>query len=150
MKAIRLFFINIFLIVNITTIAQNNKTQNFDKRVQLSILILDEQPIGNDLKNNLPDGFILDSINTTGYYLRYMDNIQIVAYLYKDTERIVAIGFYEKNDAKKDIYEYTEKEMKYVYTASEHMCDYYNKGNSSIRFCPNMKEGLMVYIEKIK
>jgi hypothetical protein len=140
---------NSILMLNIVAIAQNKIIQNFGEKVKLAQLILDKQPIIKDIKNILTDGFIIDSINATGYYIEYADKIQIVAYLYKGTERTVAIGFYEKNDSKKEIYDYTEKEMKYVYTASEHMCDYFNKGNSSIRFCPNMNEGLMVYIEKI-
>ena len=148
MKTIKLFIINIFLIVSISANAQNKIIQNFDKRVQLAYLIIDKQPTGKNIKSILPDGFILDSVNATGYYITYTDKIQIIAYLYKDTERTVAVGFYENNESKKEIYDYTEKEMKYVFTASEHMCDYYKKGNSSIRFCPNMNKGLMAYIEK--
>lgn len=133
-----------------TAIAQIGTIRNFDIKVKLAQLILEKQPGAKDIKNFLPEGFILDSINATGYYITYTDKIQIIAWLYKDTERTVGVSFYENNDAKKEIYEYTEKELNYTFIASEHMCDYYNKGNSSIRFCPGMNEGLMVYIENIK
>lgn len=150
MKTITLFLFIGILIANITASAQNNYAQNFDKRVKMAHLILEKQPTAANIKGTLTDGFTLDSANATGFYVICPDKIQIIAYLYLGTERTVAVGFYEKNEAQKDIYDYTANELKYTYIASEHMCDYYKKDNSSIRFCPNMNEGLMVYIEIFK
>jgi len=98
----------------------------------------------------LISGFALDSANATGYYITCPDKVQLVAYLYKDTERTVFVGFYENNEFRKEIYEYMDKGLKYIYTDSEHMCDYFLKGKSSICFCPNMKEGLKVSVEKFE
>lgn len=148
MKAKTLFLVGGIFISSITAIAQNNYTQNFDKRVKMAHLILEKQPTTAYIKSILTDGFTLDSANATGFYITCPDKIQIVAYLYKDTERTVAVGFYEKNEEQKEIYDFTANELKYTYIASEHMCDYYKKDNSSIRFCPNLNEGLMVYVEE--
>ena len=150
MKTLIFFLFIGSLAVSIPAIAQNNYTQNFDKRVKMSHIILEKQPTTANIKDILTDGFKLDSANTTGYYITCPDKIQIIAYLYLGTERTVAVGFYEKNEAKKDIYDFTANELKYTYIASEHMCDYYKKEESSIRFCPNMNKGLMVYIEIFK
>jgi hypothetical protein len=149
MKAITFFIFIGFLIANITATSQNNYAQNFDNRVKLAQQILEKQPTSATIKGILTDGYGLDSANATGFYITCPDKIQIVAYLYLGTERTVAVGFYEKNDAKKEIYDFTVNELKYTYIASEHMCDYYTKEKSSILFCPDLDNGLMVYIEKI-
>lgn len=123
---------------------------NFEDKVKMAQLIIEIQPTKYNIKNILLEGFVLDSINTTGYFISYSDNIQLIAYLYKDTERIVAVGFYENNDNEKEIYYYVANEMKYLFSASQRMCDYFNNEKLSIHFCPNTNKGLMVYIQNFE
>lgn len=146
----KLFIVWLLIISSVLVVAQTNKLQYFVQRLSLANLIIEKQPTVREIKSVLIPGFTLDSANATGYYITCPDKVQMVAYLYKDTERTVFVGFYENNEDRKEIYEYMEKGLKYIYTASEHMCDYYLKEKSSIRFCPGMKEGLMVHVEKIE
>jgi hypothetical protein len=150
MNAIKLLTICALIIANVSAMAQTKTIQNFDQRVSLAHLIIEKQPTVREIKSLLIPGFTLDSANATGYYITCHDKVQMVAYLYKDTERTVYVGFYENNEDRKEIYEYMDKGLKYIYTASEHMCDYYSKEKSAIRFCPGMKEGLMVSVEKFE
>lgn len=150
MNIIKFLLISVIIMTNVSAMAQTKTIQNFDQRVSIAHLIIEKQPTARELKSVLIPGFTLDSANATGYYITSPDKVQMVAYFYKDTERTVYVGFYENNDDRKEIYEYIEKNLKYIFTASEHMCDYYSKEKSSIRFCPGMKEGLMVHVEKIE
>jgi hypothetical protein len=148
MNTLKPLVLGTILMATMATMAQTNTVVNFAKRVYMTRLILEKQPKAYEIKSLLPEGFKLDSTNAVGYYIKCPDNIQMVAALYKDTERTVALWFYEKDEAQKEIYEYVEKTLKFVYFGSEHMCDYYNNEVLSLQFCPNMNLGLMVYIER--
>jgi len=140
----------LFGAILMTTIAATPQTKalvNFCKRVFLAQLILEKQPKATEIQQLLLVGFKLDSTNTVGYYINCPDNIQMVAALYKGTQRTVALWFYEKDDAKKEIYEFVEKELNFVYFGSEHLCDYYHNDKFSLRFSPKMDLGLLVYIQ---
>jgi hypothetical protein len=147
MNTLKSLFFGTLLIASISPMAQTKTVENFNKRVKMAQLILEKQPKATQIKSLLTEGFTLDSANAVGYYIKCPDNIQMVATLYKDTERTVALWFYEKNEAQKEIYDYAEKALKFVYFGSEHMCDYYNNEVLSLRFSPKMDLGLLVYIE---
>ena len=148
MNTLKSLLLGTIFMATFVAMAQTLTVENFNKRVKMAQLILEKQPKANEIKSLLPEGFKLDSTNTSGYYIHCPDRIQMVATWYKGTQRTVGLWFYEKDEAKKEIYEFVEKTLKFVYFGSEHMCDYYYNDALSLRFCPNMDLGLMVYIER--
>ncbi|MEI8203476.1 MAG: hypothetical protein WCH34_10720 [Bacteroidota bacterium] len=150
MKTKHILFSVLFMLIFLFAKAQNQLQKEFDAKIKMAYLILEKQPTHQNLKNVLTADFTIDSTNEMCYYIKYLSKTQLVVYLYKDSERTVAVEFYEQNKNKLEIYGYTAKALNYEWIASEHMCDYYKNEQQSIRFCPGMTKGLSVYVEKFE
>lgn len=146
---IRFILISIISIVSTTVPAQNKTMENFDKRVKLALLLIEKQPGYKNIKSVFPKGFTLDSTTVSGYYISSKDRIQMFSLLNNETKRIASVEFCENKIFLKEIQDYVEKELKYIPFGGSEDCYYYNKDNSSLRLCPT-KEGIMVYIDKVK
>lgn len=141
------YIIIISLLLSTVGITQNKAIENFDKKVSFALWAINTQRTHVGLIDSLPKGLSVDSITGRGYYLKYMKKTAMTIHFDKDTVRIIAVSFDENKEAKEDIYNYVENDLKYKFTSSENACDYYSKGKNIMRFCP-MGKKLSVYIEK--
>ncbi len=145
----KLRFILIFF--TLVTICQNKAqsfiAQNFDSKLFIAKSLLEKQPETNQISGILKDGYTLDSVNSSGYFIHFNDKNQLVGYYYKGTQRTVYVQFFEANKDKTKLYQHLIEVLGFQYTGSEHMCDYYFKGNISLQICPGLEKGIMIDIE---
>lgn len=138
MKALRPLFMVIILFVNTSLFAQNNFEPGFDKKMKMAMLIMEQQPGKEAIKDILTEGFALDSITNSGYYMSYMEQNTkslLTVFLNQTTTKVEAAEFYVKGNLaeKNDISNYLETELKFVYSESKRNVDYYIKDKISVR-----------------
>jgi len=149
MKTILKLFFSFIVIFNSCLLkAQSFNPKNFDSKVRLSEFLLMKQPSRDSLERMLPSGYKIESLKEFQYVLKDSSGVILTAYLHIKTLKIVYVEFYEKQEYKKELYDYLTKNKNFEYVASEHMCDFMNNKKISFTICPGMEEGMMINISK--
>ena len=149
MKNILKTFITLIVVLNLSSLkAQTFNAKNFESKVRLSEFLLMKQPSRDSLERLLPAGYKIEALKEFQYVLKDSSGIILTAYLHIKTLKIVYVEFYEKQEYKKELYDYLTKNKNFEYVASEHMCDFMNNKKISFTICPGMEEGMMINISK--
>lgn len=126
--------------------AQAFNIKQFEKNLYLSQYLLQKQPKRDSLSKILPKEFKLDSITAFNYYIKDKFNQKIVVYLHIESLKIVYVELFENQHNYNDIKDYLINKKNYIWSASEHNCDYLNNKILSMTLCPRMKEGVMIHV----